>query len=127
MIRGRLGGKSSPRVPEVVKSPNEKISGYLARVIAGRRMPPRAIIVRPVAPVRAVKTAQEIRAITESPPGSQPSNAFDRRINRREAPLSESKYPAKVNRGMATSTGVVAIRCISIMMAERSIPPEKNR
>ncbi len=91
MIRGRLGGKSNPRVPEVVNRPSEKTSGYFPRVIAGSRIPPRAMMVRPVAPVRAVKIAQEIRAMTASPPGSQPRTAFESRISRLGAPLSERR------------------------------------
>jgi hypothetical protein len=43
------------------------------------------------------------------------------------APLSERRYPAKVKRGMATRMGVVAIRCISMIMAEESIWPENNK
>jgi hypothetical protein len=42
-------------------------------------------------------------------------------INLLGAPLSERRYPAKVKRGMATRIGVVAIRYISMIMAEESI------
>jgi hypothetical protein len=41
--------------------------------------------------------------------------------------LSERRYPAKVKRGMATRMGVVAIRCISMIMAEESIWPKNRR
>jgi hypothetical protein len=57
----------------------------------------------------------------DSPPGSQPSIASESRINLLGVPLSERRYPAKVKRGMATRIGVVAIRCISMIMAEESI------
>jgi len=89
--------------------------------MAGYRIPPRAMIVRPVAPVRAVKIAQVTRAMRESPPGNQPRIASVSLINLFGAPLSERRYPAKVKSGMATRMGVVAMRYISIIMAEESI------
>jgi len=127
MIKGRLGGKRRPNVPEVVNNPKEKFSGYLPCNIAGKRIPPRAMIVSPVAPVRAVKIAQVTRAIIDSPPGNQPKTALESLINLLGAPLSERRYPAKVKRGMATRIGVVAIRCISMIMAEESIWLENKR
>jgi len=69
-----------------------------------------AMIVRPVAPVRAVKTAHARSAIIDTPPGSQPSNALESLTSRLGAPLSERRYPANVKSGMATRIGVVAIR-----------------
>lgn len=86
-----------------------------------------AMMVRPVAPVNAVKIAHVTSAMMERPPGSQPRIAFESLINLLGAPLSDKRYPAKVNSGMATSIGVVAIRCISMIMAERSIRAKKNR
>jgi hypothetical protein len=121
MMRGRLGGKRRPNVPEVVNNPRENFSGYLDRNMAGKRIPPNAMIVRPVAPVRAVKVAQVMRAMIDSPPGNQPRIASESLTNLLAAPLSERRYPAKVKSGMATRTGVVAIRYISIIMAEESI------
>jgi len=70
MIKGRLGGKRRPNVPEVVSNPRENVSGYLPLNIAGKRMPPRAMMVRPVAPVRAVKIAQAMSAMIDNPPGN---------------------------------------------------------
>jgi hypothetical protein len=127
MMRGRLGGKRRPSVPEVVRSPRENFSGYFPLSKAGKRIPPKAMIVRPVAPVKAVKMAQVIRAMIASPPGTRPRIASEALINLLGAPLSERRYPAKVKRGMATRMGVVAIRCISIIMAEESIWPENNK
>jgi hypothetical protein len=114
-------------VPEVVSNPRENFSGYLPRDNAGKRIPPRAMIVSPVAPVRAVKMAQVTRAMIDNPPGNQPMIASENLINRLGVPLSERRYPAKVKRGIATRIGVVAIRCISMIMAEESIWPEKIR
>jgi hypothetical protein len=127
MMRGRLGGKRRPNVPEVVINPRENFSEYLPCNNAGKRIPPRAMIVRPVAPVRAVKMAQVTRAMIDTPPGIQPMTASESRINLLGAPLSERRYPAKVKRGIATRIGVVAIRCISMIMAEESIRPENKR
>jgi len=59
--------KRRPNVPEVVNKPRENVSGYLPLNIAGKRMPPRAMMVRPVAPVRAVKIAQAMSADDRQP------------------------------------------------------------
>jgi hypothetical protein len=39
MIMGRLGGKRRPRLPELVRSPSEKSSGYLSSSRAGSSNP----------------------------------------------------------------------------------------
>jgi hypothetical protein len=127
MMMGRLGGKRTPNVPELVTKPRENFSGYFPCNNAGRRIPPKAIMVRPVAPVRAVKAEQVMRAMMDNPPGNQPRRAFVSPINLLGALLSERRYPAKVKRGMATRMGVVAIRCISMIMAEESIWPKNRR
>src|SRR4030065_2569143 len=101
MMRGRLGGKRRPSVPEVVRSARENFSGYFPLSRAGKRIPPRAMIVRPVAPVKAVKTAQVSRAMIASPPGTRPRSASDLLIHRFGALLSDTRYPAKVKRGLA--------------------------
>jgi len=90
-------------------------------------MPPKAMMVRPVAPVRAVKAEQVMRAIIYNPPRNQPRNASVSPINLLGALLSERRYPAKVKRGMAIRMGVVAIRYISMIMAEESMCAENKR
>jgi hypothetical protein len=65
-MTGRLGGKLSPRLPPVVTRPMEKFSLYCSLIREGKRRPPSAIIVMPVAPLTAVKKAQEIIATTPS-------------------------------------------------------------
>src|SRR3972149_5692581 len=127
MINGRLGGKRRPNVPEVVNNPRENLSGYFPCSKAGKRIPPRAMIVSPVAPVNAVKTAQVISAMIDNPPGNQPKIASESLINLLGAPLSERRYPAKVKSGIATRMGVVAIRYISMIMAEESIWAKNKR
>src|SRR4030042_7113713 len=127
MMIGRRGGKRRPNVPELVTNPREKFSGYFPRNSAGRRMPPKAMIVRPAAPVKAVKAAQVMRAMMDSPPGNKPRKELVSPINLLGALLSERRYPAKVKRGMATGMGVVAIRCISMIIAEESIWPKNKR
>jgi len=126
IMRGRLGGKRSPKVPEVVRRPRENLSWYFPCFSAGKRIPPRAIMVSPVAPVRAVKMAQANKEIIDSPPGNQPRSAFDNLISLLGVPLSERRYPAKVKSGIAIKIGVVAIRYISIIIAEESISPRKS-
>ncbi len=78
-------------------------------------------MVSPVAPVRAVKIAQVTSVMIDSPPGSHPSRALENRKRRLGVPLPERRYPEKVKRGIATKMGVVAIRCISMIMADESI------
>src|SRR4030065_1036632 len=125
-MMGKLGGKRRPNVPELITNPRENFSGCFPCSNAGRRIPPRAMIVRPVAPVRAVKAEQVMRAMMDNPPGNQPRRASVSPINLLGALLSERRYPAKVKSGMATRMGVVAIRYISMIMAEESIGP-KNK
>jgi hypothetical protein len=127
MMRGRLGGKRRPNVPEVVNNPRENVSGYLPRDMAGRRIPPKAMMVRPVAPVNAVKMEQIMRAMMDRPPGSQPRTASASLNTLWGALLSERRYPAKAKRGMATRIGVVAMRYISMIMAEESMPPKNKK
>jgi hypothetical protein len=85
------------------------------------------MMVRPVAPVKAVKMAQVTSVMIESPPGSHPNRALENLKRRLGVPLSERRYPEKVKRGMATKIGVVAIRYISMIMAEESIWLVNNR
>jgi hypothetical protein len=74
-----------------------------------------------------VKAEQVIKAMIDNPPGNQPRKASVNPINLLGALLSERRYPANVKRGMATRMGVVAIRCISMIMAEESIRLENNK
>src|SRR5512136_1395492 len=127
MIIGRLGGKRTPKVPELVTNPRENFSGYFPCCSAGRRMPPKAMMVRPVAPVKAVKAEHVMRAIKDNPPGNQPRTASVSPISLLGALLSERRYPAKVKRGIATRMGVVAIRYISMIMAEESMWAKNKR
>jgi hypothetical protein len=116
---GRLGGKWRPRLPEVVIRPREKFSSYFSEIRAGKSSPPSAIIVIPVAPVMAVKKAHDTRATIPSPPGIHPKRLLENLTRRVEVPPSDSKYPAKVKRGIANNTGALAKRKISIGIAAK--------
>ncbi len=89
-MRGRLGGRSSPKLPEVVNSPRENLSGYFSLIRAGKSRPPKAIMVTPDAPVNAVKRVQAKRATTANPPGNHPRNALESLTRRFGAWLSAS-------------------------------------
>ncbi len=67
-IIGRLGGKSRPRLPDVVTSPSENRSGYFSLSRIGYRSPPRAMIVTPEPPVNAVNAAHVTSTTIASPP-----------------------------------------------------------
>jgi len=82
------------------------------------------MMVNPVAPVSAVKTAETRRAITASPPGSQPRIALEKRTRRWGALLAARIYPASAKRGRAGREGVWASLYNSMMRAEESIPSE---
>jgi hypothetical protein len=120
-IMGRLGGKWSPRLPDVVINPREKFSLYFSDIKAGSSSPPRAIMVMPLAPVMAVKKAHETRATTPRPPGIHPKRLRENLTSRSDVPPLLNRYPANVKRGMAKSTGALARRKISMGMAEKSI------
>ena len=77
-------------------------------------MLPSATMVTPLAPVRAVKKAQEHKAAIANPPGSHPSNASMKFMIRWGAFVSVSRQPTKVNSGRATRTGMDPNRFISI-------------
>ena len=121
MISGKLGGKSNPKLPEVVISPRENESGRRCWRRAGKSSPPSATIVIPEAPVKAVKRAQTIMAIMASPPGSQPSKAWEKRTSRDGAPLSARRKPVRAKSGMAVKVGVSASRYISMKTTVKSI------
>ena len=125
-MSGKLGGKSRPRLPEVVIRPSENVSGRRSFLRAGRSRPPKATIVIPEAPVKAVKRADMIMAMMAKPPGSHPKSAWEKRTRRAGAPLSASMKPVNAKRGIAVRVGVSAIRYISIKMTVRSIPATKK-
>jgi len=77
-------------------------------------------MVIPVAPVMAVKNAHETSATTPSPPGIHPKRFLEKRMSLAGVPPSARRYPAKVKKGMARSTGAFASRLISSGIAERS-------
>ena len=57
-MTGRLGGKSKPKEPAEVNSPNEFLSVYFSAIRMGMRSPPKARMVTPDPPVKEVKKAQ---------------------------------------------------------------------
>ena len=123
---GRLGGKSKPKLPDVVTSPSANFSEYCSEISIGNTKPPSATIVTPEPPVNAVNTAQLASTTTASPPGIQPMSACANATMRFGALLSARKYPATVNNGIASSTGWLASRYNSTITAAVSIPCDAN-
>ena len=72
-INGRLGGKSKPSEPATVIRPNEKAFEYPSLINKGKKRPPRARIVTPDPPVKAVKNPHKRTRITGVPPGIHPN------------------------------------------------------
>ncbi len=57
-MMGKEGGKRIPRAPAPVISPSEGLSPYFAEVSTGINSGPKARMVTPEPPVKAVKNAQ---------------------------------------------------------------------
>ena len=92
-MMGKLGGYKSPRLPEEVNKPSENLSGYFPFIKEGKSKPPKAMIVTPEAPIKAVKMAHENNATMANPPGIHPRKARDTFTNRLGALLSDKIYP----------------------------------
>lgn len=90
-------------------------------ISAGKTSPPRATMVIPDAPVKAVKIAHDISTTIASPPGIHPKRACVKFTSRLGALLSARIYPANVNNGMAIRVDVFARRAISIIIADKSV------
>ncbi len=67
-------------------------------------------MVTPEAPVKVLKKAQTSVAAIAAPPGSQPNQARNSRTRRRLAPLSASRYPARVKSGIVGIEGEATTR-----------------
>src|SRR3972149_9123681 len=109
-MMGRLGGKRSPMLPDAVTNPRENCSGYDSRRRMGYRIPPRATMVTPDAPVNAVKNAHVATTTIASPPGIHPNIACASFTSRLGELLSARQYPANVNNVIAIRVGVSVIR-----------------
>src|SRR5579871_879553 len=99
-MTGRLGGKSIPREPAEVKRPRASRSLYFSAKRMGISRPPKARMVTPEPPVKAVKKAQTQAVTMAGPPRREPKKASKTRSKRWEAPPSARKYPVRVKRGM---------------------------
>src|SRR6185369_6397553 len=104
-MTGRLGGKSMPRDPALVKSPRASLSLYFSAIKMGIRRPPSARIVTPEPPVKQVKKAHTREVTMAGPPRREPKKAWKTRSNFWEAPPSANKYPVSVKRGIVGIVG----------------------
>ncbi len=89
--QGKAGREEKTQRSRGGQQSEGKRSGYFPLIMAGKRIPPMAMIVKPVAPVKAVKAAQVMRAMIDNPPGSQPRKASVSRISLLGAPPSERR------------------------------------
>ena len=87
----------------------------------GYNNPPRAMMVTPDAPVKAVKKAQIINPTIATPPGIQPKQASQNRKSLLGELDSAMRNPERVNKGIVKMVGVLAIRYISTTTAAPSI------
>ena len=120
-MAGKLGGNNKPNDPDTVISPKENNSEYPDFLNKGYKSPPRAKIVTPEPPVKAVKNPHNKTTTTGVPPFIHPKVLLKTSIILREAPLSAKIYPAKVKRGIVGSVGETTIRYISAGIAEVGI------
>ena len=96
--------------PETVIRPRANVLLYPSLTSSGSKRPPRARIVTPDPPVRAVKKPHKSTTITGVPPGIHPNNERNTLTNLVEALLSASRYPANVNRGIVGRVGATTMR-----------------
>ncbi len=115
-------------IPAVISSLSHGITrmGMRCWCKAGSSKPPKATMVMPEAPVRAVKRAHTKIAIMAKPPGNQPSRACEKFTRRAGALLAASVKPVRAKSGIAVKVGVSAIRYISMKMIVRSISAKKK-
>ena len=108
-IRGRLGGNNNPIEPDAVIKPKENFLLYPSLINIGKSNPPKANIVTPDPPVRAVKKPHINNTITGVPPGNHPKTLLNTKTRRSDALLYARKYPAKVNKGIVARCGETTI------------------
>ena len=104
MIIGTLGGMMGPTVEEAAVTAAEKSAGYPARFIPGIIMPPieaESAIAVPEMPPKSIDPAT---LVSPSPPRTQPTAAFAKRMIRRVIPPPFMRLPARMNPGMHSST-----------------------
>jgi len=93
-MSGSDGANKRPRLPDAVFSPRLKRSSYAACINAGWNSDPSAMIVTPEAPVNAVNSAHDTSVTIASPPGNQPSSAWESLTRRCGASPALSTKPA---------------------------------
>ena len=127
-MAGKLGGNNKPKDPETVMRPRENNSEYPDFLNNGYKSPPKAKIVTPDPPVKAVKNPHNKTTTTGVPPFIHPNVLLNTSTILWEAPLSAKIYPAKVKRGIVGSVGETTIRYISAGIADIGIKsPQKKR
>jgi hypothetical protein len=101
MMMARLGGKRRPMAPDAVTRDSAFSREYPLPVRITVKRPPRARMVTPDAPVKVVKKVATRTAAITAPPRSQPTEWLTTARSRFPALPSASRYPARVNSGIA--------------------------
>jgi len=119
---GRLGGKRGLR--SLNWSPTERELFRILPCNNAEEDAPKAMMVRPVAPVRAVKAEQVIRAMIDNRRATN-QQSVGQSNQSSGALLSERRYPAKV-RGDGNQDGMVQFDAFMIMAEESILAKNKE-
>jgi hypothetical protein len=109
MMSGTDGANKTPKALALVTKPMPRFSGYPAFINKGNSKPPKANIVTPLPPVKAVKQEHSKAVATTVPLAPCPSRATNKVPNLWAAPVRANTKPAKVNKGKAGKDGFTVI------------------
>ena len=108
-------------------SPNEKVFEYPSLIKRGKKSPPKASMVTPEPPVKAVKKPQRSTRITGVPPGIHPNKDLNNLTSLSDALLSARIYPARVNNGIVGNVGETTILYASAEIADKGVQSRQNK
>ena len=109
MMSGTDGASSTPSALALVTRLMPRRSGTPASRRSGSSSPPRARMVTPLPPVKAVKNEHSSAAAATVPRAPPPKQAVNSVPSLAAAPLRANTSPASVNSGRAGSEGLTVI------------------
>ena len=109
MMRGTDGASRTPKELALVIKPIDLDSGYPTFKSRGNIKPPKARMVTPLPPVKAVKQLHKQATAKMLPRCPEPKNAVNNWLSLRAACVLAKINPARVKRGSAGSDGLTVI------------------